>query len=97
MDRVSSTDKIKGPWSPEEDQLLHQLVQRYGGRNWSLISKSIPGSVREILPAKVVQPAVSRGPAPRLHVRRRRDNHSSACQVRQQVGYHSETLERPYG
>ncbi|KAJ0011254.1 hypothetical protein Pint_33851 [Pistacia integerrima] len=43
MDRVSSTDKIKGPWSPEEDQLLHQLVQRYGARNWSLISKSIPG------------------------------------------------------
>lgn len=36
-------DKIKGPWSPEEDELLQSLVQRYGARNWSLISRSIPG------------------------------------------------------
>lgn len=36
-------DRVKGPWSPEEDQLLQKLVQRYGARNWSLISKSIPG------------------------------------------------------
>ncbi|XP_044479786.1 transcription factor MYB44-like [Mangifera indica] len=43
MNLVLATDRIKGPWSPEEDQLLHQLVQRNGARNWSLISKSIPG------------------------------------------------------
>ncbi|CAK9157414.1 unnamed protein product [Ilex paraguariensis] len=36
-------DRIKGPWSPEEDELLQKLVQRHGPRNWSLISKSIPG------------------------------------------------------
>lgn len=36
-------DRIKGPWSPEEDELLKQLVQKHGPRNWSLISKSIPG------------------------------------------------------
>ncbi|XP_052191452.1 LOW QUALITY PROTEIN: transcription factor MYB44-like [Diospyros lotus] len=36
-------DRVKGPWSPEEDQLLQNLVQKYGPRNWSLISKSIPG------------------------------------------------------
>nr|QGV85750.1 transcription factor [Lavandula angustifolia] len=36
-------DRIKGPWSPEEDALLQQLVQKHGPRNWSLISKSIPG------------------------------------------------------
>ncbi|CAK9136472.1 unnamed protein product [Ilex paraguariensis] len=36
-------DRIKGPWSPEEDQLLQKLVQRHGARNWSLISKSISG------------------------------------------------------
>ncbi|KAL6551754.1 hypothetical protein OROGR_007908 [Orobanche gracilis] len=36
-------DRIKGPWSPEEDQLLQQLVQKHGPRNWTLISKSIPG------------------------------------------------------
>ncbi|KAE8665948.1 Transcription factor MYB44 [Hibiscus syriacus] len=36
-------DRIKGPWSPEEDDLLQNLVQKHGARNWSLISKSIPG------------------------------------------------------
>ncbi|CAA0370304.1 unnamed protein product [Arabidopsis thaliana] len=36
-------DRIKGPWSPEEDDLLQSLVQKHGPRNWSLISKSIPG------------------------------------------------------
>ncbi|CAI9115863.1 OLC1v1016871C1 [Oldenlandia corymbosa var. corymbosa] len=37
------TDRIKGPWSPEEDELLQSLVEKHGPRNWSLISKSIPG------------------------------------------------------
>ncbi|KAK8517499.1 hypothetical protein V6N13_127669 [Hibiscus sabdariffa] len=36
-------DRIKGPWSPNEDNLLQRLVQKHGPRNWSLISKSIPG------------------------------------------------------
>ncbi|KAL4279496.1 hypothetical protein GQ457_03G039850 [Hibiscus cannabinus] len=36
-------DRIKGPWSPEEDEALQQLVQTHGPGNWSLISKSIPG------------------------------------------------------
>lgn len=36
-------DRIKGPWSPEEDEALHNLVEKHGPRNWSLISKSIPG------------------------------------------------------
>ncbi|KAF7129179.1 hypothetical protein RHSIM_Rhsim10G0112500 [Rhododendron simsii] len=36
-------DRIKGPWSPEEDDQLQTLVQKHGPRNWSLISKSIPG------------------------------------------------------
>lgn len=36
-------ERIKGPWSPEEDAALRQLVEQYGARNWSLISKSIPG------------------------------------------------------
>jgi len=38
-----SADRIRGPWSPEEDELLQKLVQRHGARNWSLISKSISG------------------------------------------------------
>lgn len=41
--RMEEFDRIKGPWSPEEDQALQQLVDKYGARNWSLISKGIPG------------------------------------------------------
>ncbi|URD94010.1 hypothetical protein MUK42_01069 [Musa troglodytarum] len=41
--RCKDVDRIKGPWSPEEDDALQKLVQRHGPRNWSLISKSIPG------------------------------------------------------
>lgn len=36
-------DRVKGPWSPEEDEALRRLVEIHGPRNWSLISKSIPG------------------------------------------------------
>ncbi|GAU12514.1 hypothetical protein TSUD_182270 [Trifolium subterraneum] len=36
-------DRIKGPWSPEEDEALQKLVERHGPRNWSLISRAIPG------------------------------------------------------
>ncbi|KAJ8538118.1 hypothetical protein K7X08_014658 [Anisodus acutangulus] len=37
------SDRIKGPWSPEEDELLQTLVEKHGPRNWSLISKSVQG------------------------------------------------------
>ncbi|XWS54744.1 hypothetical protein CRYUN_Cryun10bG0115300 [Craigia yunnanensis] len=36
-------DRVRGPWSPEEDESLRKLVQRHGPRNWSLISRLIPG------------------------------------------------------
>ncbi|KAE8715658.1 structural maintenance of chromosomes domain-containing protein [Hibiscus syriacus] len=38
-----NVDRIKGPWSLEEDEALQPLVQTHGPGNWSLISKSIPG------------------------------------------------------
>lgn len=36
-------DKIKGPWSTEEDELLRRLVEKLGARNWTVIGKAIPG------------------------------------------------------
>uniref|UniRef100_A0A7N0VKU0 Uncharacterized protein n=1 Tax=Kalanchoe fedtschenkoi TaxID=63787 RepID=A0A7N0VKU0_KALFE len=41
--RRDTSDRIKGPWSPEEDDALNTLVQQHGARNWSTISRSIPG------------------------------------------------------
>ncbi|GKE03271.1 transcription factor MYB44-like protein [Tanacetum coccineum] len=35
--------EIKGAWSPEEDEMLQNILKKHGLRNWSLISKSIPG------------------------------------------------------
>ncbi|XP_019153155.1 PREDICTED: transcription factor MYB44-like isoform X2 [Ipomoea nil] len=41
--KEAAADRIKGPWSPEEDEMLERLVEKYGPRNWSLIGNSIPG------------------------------------------------------
>ncbi|KAF8410009.1 hypothetical protein HHK36_002529 [Tetracentron sinense] len=40
---TSKSERIKGPWTAEEDKLLTRLVDRYGARNWSLISRYIRG------------------------------------------------------
>ncbi|CAI9777790.1 unnamed protein product [Fraxinus pennsylvanica] len=40
---LRNSERIKGPWSAEEDQILTRMVERYGGKNWSLISKDIKG------------------------------------------------------
>ncbi|KAL4333617.1 hypothetical protein GQ457_07G021040 [Hibiscus cannabinus] len=37
------SEKIKGPWSAEEDRILTRFVQKHGPRNWSLISRYIKG------------------------------------------------------
>lgn len=36
-------DRVKGPWSPEEDAILSELVGKFGPRNWSLIARGIAG------------------------------------------------------
>nr|QFU85227.1 MYB21 [Diospyros kaki] len=41
--RKNSGDRVKGPWSPEEDAILSRLVSNFGPRNWSLIARGIPG------------------------------------------------------
>lgn len=42
-DGAGRPERIKGPWSAEEDKILTRLVEKYGARNWSLISKYIKG------------------------------------------------------
>ncbi|XWS67169.1 hypothetical protein CRYUN_Cryun05aG0264000 [Craigia yunnanensis] len=36
-------DRVKGPWSPEEDAILSEFVSKFGARNWSLIARGIAG------------------------------------------------------
>ncbi|RWW82491.1 hypothetical protein BHE74_00009041 [Ensete ventricosum] len=40
---AATEDRVKGPWSPEEDAILSRLVSKFGARNWSLIARGIPG------------------------------------------------------
>ncbi|KAI4331691.1 hypothetical protein MLD38_029850 [Melastoma candidum] len=39
----TAKDRVKGPWSPEEDLILSELVSKLGPRNWSLIARGIDG------------------------------------------------------
>ncbi|KAF7131848.1 hypothetical protein RHSIM_Rhsim09G0170900 [Rhododendron simsii] len=39
----SGRSRVRGPWSPEEDEILSRVVSKFGARNWSLIARGIPG------------------------------------------------------
>lgn len=39
----SVAGRVKGPWSPEEDEVLSRLVAQFGARNWSMIARGVPG------------------------------------------------------
>jgi hypothetical protein len=43
--RTPGDSRIKGPWSPEEDQLLARLVQEFGAKKWSVIAEHVPGRI----------------------------------------------------
>ncbi|KAK9700006.1 hypothetical protein RND81_08G210600 [Saponaria officinalis] len=40
---VVMLDRVKGSWSPHEDETLTKLVEKNGPRNWTAISAGIPG------------------------------------------------------
>nr|CAD36016.1 c-myb like protein [Sterkiella histriomuscorum] len=35
----------KGPWTKEEDEILRQMVETHGPRNWSTIAAALPGRI----------------------------------------------------
>ncbi|CAL1529585.1 unnamed protein product [Lymnaea stagnalis] len=41
--KVLNPDLIKGPWTREEDNRVIQLVNEYGPKRWTLISKHLKG------------------------------------------------------
>ncbi|KAF7104789.1 hypothetical protein CFC21_105656 [Triticum aestivum] len=40
---MEGCERIRGPWSPEEDGALRQLVEHHGARNWTAIGRGVPG------------------------------------------------------
>lgn len=43
--KVLNPELIKGPWTPEEDEKIIELVSKYGPTKWSMIAKSLPGRI----------------------------------------------------
>ncbi|KAF8775317.1 hypothetical protein HU200_004725 [Digitaria exilis] len=40
---MEEKERVRGPWSPEEDAVLSNMVEKLGARNWTLIARGIPG------------------------------------------------------
>ncbi|KAJ8433365.1 hypothetical protein Cgig2_020445 [Carnegiea gigantea] len=43
--KVLNPELIKGPWSKEEDEIIIQLVDKYGPKKWSTIAQHLPGRI----------------------------------------------------
>eukprot|EP01083_Nonionella_stella_P055980 147631_1 len=43
--KVLDPGLLKGPWSPDEDRYVIELVQKYGPKKWSLIARHLPGRI----------------------------------------------------
>ena len=43
--RTGNPHCIKGPWTPEEDSKVVQLVKEYGPKKWSVIASHLPGRI----------------------------------------------------
>ncbi|XP_062090801.1 transcription factor MYB3R-1-like [Humulus lupulus] len=43
--KVLNPELIKGPWSKEEDEVIVELVNKYGAKKWSMIAEALPGRI----------------------------------------------------
>ncbi|XP_059658021.1 transcription factor MYB3R-1-like [Cornus florida] len=43
--KVLNPELIKGPWSKEEDEIIIELVNKYGAKKWSTIAQHLPGRI----------------------------------------------------
>ncbi len=43
--KVLNPSLVKGPWTEEEDQLVLQLVEKFGPQKWTHIAESLPGRI----------------------------------------------------
>lgn len=43
--KVINPELVKGPWTPEEDELVIQLVEKLGPRSWSVIAQHLKGRI----------------------------------------------------
>ncbi|KAF8388975.1 hypothetical protein HHK36_025659 [Tetracentron sinense] len=43
--KVLNPELVKGPWSKEEDDIIIDLVNKYGAKKWSTIAQALPGRI----------------------------------------------------
>ncbi|XP_016508080.2 transcription factor MYB3R-1-like [Nicotiana tabacum] len=43
--KVLNPELVKGPWSKEEDEVIVELVKKYGPKKWSTIAQHLPGRI----------------------------------------------------
>ncbi|XP_042064886.1 transcription factor MYB3R-1-like [Salvia splendens] len=43
--KVLNPELVKGPWSKEEDEVITELVNKYGPKKWSTIASHLPGRI----------------------------------------------------
>ncbi|XP_073147297.1 transcription factor MYB3R-1-like isoform X2 [Henckelia pumila] len=43
--KVLNPELVKGPWSKEEDEIMIELVNKYGPKKWSTIAQHLPGRI----------------------------------------------------
>lgn len=43
--KVLNPELVKGPWSKEEDEIIVELVNKYGPKKWSTIAQHLPGRI----------------------------------------------------
>ena len=43
--KVLNPKLVKGPWTPEEDKIVMDMVDKYGPKNWSQIASALTGRI----------------------------------------------------
>lgn len=43
--KVLNPKLVKGPWTPEEDRTLAEMVHKYGAKNWSQVAAALSGRI----------------------------------------------------
>ncbi|XP_019083774.1 PREDICTED: myb-related protein 3R-1-like [Camelina sativa] len=43
--KVLNPELVKGPWTKEEDEMIVQLIEKYGPKKWSTIARYLPGRI----------------------------------------------------
>ncbi|KAL6609852.1 hypothetical protein ACP70R_039821 [Stipagrostis hirtigluma subsp. patula] len=59
--KVLDPELIKGPWTPEEDDMIINMVKKHGPKKWSLIARSLDGRIGKQCRERISVSAICNG------------------------------------